>query len=298
MSSNLGLNEHHHDVVLNYLRFARYKRSQNLRGVEGCFQDVKDSRLTEDTFTSDEVEDILDGLEAVVRGEVESELININHTNVLLLRQFFQQAEKWHLKLQADISELENRELIELIADFEESQFAGAAPTKPSFEMKRLDPMESGDFQLLQNEIDRLNKENEQLKERLKTTEIKATEALTAKSRLASELSDAQSSPSSSAPLQDNSEAVADLESQLAATRMQAEKNLKLSGDKAGVLEDDLVQTKHKLLEVQEQLELKGKELDKKFSGTATYKNLKAMLVKKNDQLKELRGRLAKYEEE
>lgn len=66
-------------------------------------------RLTEDTFTSDEVEDILDGLEAVVRGEVESELININHTNVLLLRQFFQQAEKWHLKLQADISELENR---------------------------------------------------------------------------------------------------------------------------------------------------------------------------------------------
>ncbi|PIK49256.1 putative leucine zipper transcription factor-like protein 1 isoform X3 [Apostichopus japonicus] len=127
MSSNLGLNEHHHDVVLNYLRFARYKRSQNLRGWEGCFQDVKDSRLTEDTFTSDEVEDILDGLEAVVRGEVESELININHTNVLLLRQFFQQAEKWHLKLQADISELENRELIELIADFEESQFAGAA---------------------------------------------------------------------------------------------------------------------------------------------------------------------------
>lgn len=53
---------------------------------------------------------------------------------------------------------------------------------------------------------------------------LKATEALTAKSRLASELSDAQSSPSSSAPLQDNSEAVADLESQLAATRMQAEK--------------------------------------------------------------------------
>lgn len=52
---------------------------------------------------------MLDGLCAVVRGEVESELINAAHTNVLLLRQVFSQAEKWHLKLQADISELENR---------------------------------------------------------------------------------------------------------------------------------------------------------------------------------------------
>ena len=66
-------------------------------------------RLTEDTFTADEVTEMLDGLEAVVRGEVESELINTAHTNVLLLRQLFMQAEKWHLKLQADISELENR---------------------------------------------------------------------------------------------------------------------------------------------------------------------------------------------
>ena len=66
-------------------------------------------RLNEDTFTVDEVEEMLDGLLSVVRGEVESELINTAHTNVLLLRQVFQQAEKWHLKLQADISELENR---------------------------------------------------------------------------------------------------------------------------------------------------------------------------------------------
>lgn len=66
-------------------------------------------RLVEDTYTLDEVTDMLDGLCAVVRGEVESELINAAHTNVLLLRQMFSQAEKWHLKLQTDISELENR---------------------------------------------------------------------------------------------------------------------------------------------------------------------------------------------
>lgn len=66
-------------------------------------------RLTEDTFTIDEVDELLNGLLTVVRGEVDSELIHTGHTNVLLLIQLFTQAEKWHLKLQADISELENR---------------------------------------------------------------------------------------------------------------------------------------------------------------------------------------------
>ena len=52
---------------------------------------------------------MLDGLLSVVRSEVEDEFINAAHTNVLLMRQMFIQSEKWHLKLQADISELENR---------------------------------------------------------------------------------------------------------------------------------------------------------------------------------------------
>ena len=63
----------------------------------------------EETFTVDEVSEVLSGLQAVVYSEVESELINTAHTNVLLLRQLFSQAEKWYLKLQTDISELENR---------------------------------------------------------------------------------------------------------------------------------------------------------------------------------------------
>ena len=65
--------------------------------------------FVEDTYTVEEVIEMLDGLQSVVQGEVESELINTAHTNVLLLRQVFSQAEKWYLNLQADISELENR---------------------------------------------------------------------------------------------------------------------------------------------------------------------------------------------
>lgn len=57
----------------------------------------------------DEVAEMLDGLQLVVRGEVDTELLNMAHTNVLLLRQLFSQAEKFYLRLQSDISELENR---------------------------------------------------------------------------------------------------------------------------------------------------------------------------------------------
>lgn len=66
-------------------------------------------RLDETTYTIDEVKDMLNNLLISVQGELEAELINSAHTNVLLLRQMFMQAEKWHLKLSADISELENR---------------------------------------------------------------------------------------------------------------------------------------------------------------------------------------------
>ena len=52
---------------------------------------------------------MLDGLCGVVKAEVDSELINSAHTHAILLRQLFQTADRWHLNLEAKISELENR---------------------------------------------------------------------------------------------------------------------------------------------------------------------------------------------
>ena len=66
-------------------------------------------RLLDDTFTIEEVEDILKDIDAMVETEVETELFGAARTNVLLLQQIFLQAEKWHLDLDADLSALENR---------------------------------------------------------------------------------------------------------------------------------------------------------------------------------------------
>ena len=63
----------------------------------------------DDTYTIEEVEDILKDIDSMVETEVETELFGAARTNVLLLQQIFLQAQKWHLDLDADLSALENR---------------------------------------------------------------------------------------------------------------------------------------------------------------------------------------------
>jgi len=57
-------------------------------------------------------------------------------------------------------------------------------------------------------------------------------------------------------------------------------------------IENEMISVKHRYLEIQEQLRMAEKELERKFNQTNAYKNMKQMLDKKNDQIKDLRRRL------
>jgi hypothetical protein len=52
LQAELGLSELHRDLVLDFLKFSRFKRAQYLKDLESAFSDLADSRLTEETFTS------------------------------------------------------------------------------------------------------------------------------------------------------------------------------------------------------------------------------------------------------
>ncbi|KAM4821696.1 leucine zipper transcription factor-like protein 1 isoform 1-T1 [Thomomys bottae] len=297
--AELGVNEHHQNEVINYMRFARSKRGLRLKTVDSCFQDLKESRLVEETFTVDEVLEILNGLQIVVHSEVESELINTAHTNVLLLRQLFAQAEKWYLKLQTDISELENRELLEQVAEFEKAEFT-SSNKKPIIDITKpkLVPLnEGGTTELLNKEISRLQEENERLKSRLQTIEIQAMNALDEKSNLEKALQDLKLDQGDKQDLT-KSQDLSDLENTVAALKSEFQKTLSDKTENQKSLEENLATAKHDLLRVQEQLSMAEKELEKKFQQTAAYRNMKEILTKKNDQIKDLRKRLAKYESE
>ncbi|XP_057680460.1 leucine zipper transcription factor-like protein 1 [Corythoichthys intestinalis] len=294
--ADIGCNEHHQNEVINYMRFARSKRLLRLKTVDSCFEELKDSRLVEETFTVDEVRDMLDGLHAVVRGEVEMELINTAHTNVLLLRQLFFQAEKFYLRLQTDISELENRELLEQIAEFEKTDFKVSHKLNQESSKPKLAPLnESGVSQLLNKEIAKLQEENEKLKAKMRTLESQAMNVLDEKTKAQKALEDLRKVQGDE-QLSAQSKEISCLEDTVAALKEDYERSLTVNAASKKDLQENLVSTKHELLRVQEQLALAEKELDKKFQQTAAYRNMKEILAKKNEQIKEIRKRLQKYE--
>ncbi|XP_051538288.1 leucine zipper transcription factor-like protein 1 isoform X1 [Myxocyprinus asiaticus] len=294
--ADLGFNEHHQNEAINYMRFARSKRALRLKTIDSCFQDLKDSRLIEETYTVDEVSDMLDGLQVLVHGEVEMELINTAHTNVLLLRQLFSQAEKFYLRLQTDISELENRELLEQVAEFEKTDFKPNSKVNQESNKPKLAPLnEGGVSELLQKEISRLQEENDKLKSRLRTLESQAMSALDDKSKAERALKDLQKNQGDHQSAM-HAQEIANLEDTVAVLQADFEKTLSANVASQKDLQDNLVSAKHDLLRIQEQLSLAEKELEKKFQQTAAYRNMKEILTKKNDQIKELRKRLQRYE--
>ncbi|XP_032407349.1 leucine zipper transcription factor-like protein 1 isoform X2 [Xiphophorus hellerii] len=288
--ADFGFNEHHQSEIINYMRFARSKRLLRLKTIDSCFEELKDSRLVEDTFTVDEVREMLDGLQMVVRGEVEMELINTAHTNVLLLRQIFSQAEKFYLRLQSDISELENRELLEQVAEFEKTDFKITNKINQETSKPKLAPLnEGGVSELLNKEIAKLQEENDKLKSRLRTLETQAMSALDEKTKAERALKDLQRT-------QGEQKEINSLEDTVAALKEDYERSLSANAASQKDLKENLITAKHELLRVQEQLALAEKELEKKFQQTAAYRNMKEILTKKNEQIKEIRKRLQKYE--
>ncbi|PNI81036.1 LZTFL1 isoform 15, partial [Pan troglodytes] len=233
--------------------------------------------LVEETFTIDEVSEVLNGLQAVVHSEVESELINTAYTNVLLLRQLFAQAEKWYLKLQTDISELENRELLEQVAEFEKAEIT-SSNKKPILDVTKpkLAPLNEGGTAELLN---------------------KATNALDEKSKLEKALQDLQLDQGNQKDFI-KAQDLSNLENTVAALKSEFQKTLNDKTENQKSLEENLATAKHDLLRVQEELHMAEKELEKKFQQTAAYRNMKEILTKKNDQIKDLRKRLAQYEPE
>jgi len=103
------LGVHEQRSVINYARFAQCQRELRLKAVEKCFADIRSSRVTENTCTVDEVSKMLDALLESVNRELDGEPLLFGQTSVLSLMEKFKLAEKRNLKLQADISELQNR---------------------------------------------------------------------------------------------------------------------------------------------------------------------------------------------
>uniref|UniRef100_A0A023F0E4 Leucine zipper transcription factor-like protein 1 n=1 Tax=Triatoma infestans TaxID=30076 RepID=A0A023F0E4_TRIIF len=291
---SLGLNEQHQGIIRSYIKFARHQRCQNLKFIEMAFQDIIDSSLLEDTYTKDEVEELVNNLKDAVSGEVAAELMDISHINVLLFTQLLSQAEKWHLRMKVDLSDVQNRELLEKVKIMEENE----NKTQPS--LHRLQPLadnNSGSFELLKIEIERLKDENVRLEKQAVEYESKLNQLIEEKEKMSSlfeakeeEINELKIKAENLSMANKNDEEESD-------TNNDSEQ---LLGEYEKVLTEqlrlELESMRQEYLTVQSQLSLAEQELERKFNQTAAYNNMKMMIAKKNEQVKELRNQLQKYE--
>lgn len=287
--SEFGLKDYHESSIVNFMRFSKAQRALSIRTIQATYQDIEHSRLkNENTLTVDEVHEILSELWEAAKDEIETELSHQTHTYVLLLRQLFMQAENWHLKLQADISELENKDLLDKVRHFENEQFSGKKSNHPAPRLEALN--ETGGTALLREKIASLQEENQQMKEKVRHLEKKLIEIN--ENRNSSAMATENSKKSSRYTDDD----VREMEEKMNQLRMEMHKSKEFSSANEKAIESEMISIKHRYLEIQEQLSMAEKELERKFNQTNAYKNMKQMLDKKNDQIKDLRRRLNRYE--
>ncbi|XP_065206509.1 leucine zipper transcription factor-like protein 1 isoform X2 [Planococcus citri] len=287
----LKINEHHQSVLNGYSQLNRYQRQQYLKSVQASIKDVIKSKLLEDTYTRDEVTEIIKNMQNLIVDDLESELINILQTNMLMLCQLFQQAEKWHLQLSIDLSEMQNKELLEGVKHIEN------IPTK--LDKPKLSPLSLNvekTSEVLRLEISNLQKENQQLAEDMKNLQDKMLELR-------------QEQDNISVKSEEKDKIIISLEDVIEKKNQEEERlrNEQKNTDSEKILEDydkvlaeqighELEEMKKKVDAAQAQLTLAEMELEKKFNNTAAYNNMKKIISKKNEQIKELRSHLSKYE--
>lgn len=285
--SEFGVKDYHESSIVNFMRFSRAQRNLSLRTIQAAYKEIEHDRLKDETtMTVEEVHEMLADLWDSAKEEIDTELSHQSHTYVLLLRQLFMQAENWHLKLQADISELENKELLDKVKAYENEHIAG----KKSYQAPRLEPVnDSGATVLLKQKISSLENENDHLRDKLEHMERKLHEFADQRN---SRASNEQSNKSS----RYTDDEVNELERKMDELQNEMHKSKEYSSKSEKAIENEMVSVKHRYLEIQEQLSMAEKELERKFNKTNAYKNMKQMLDKKNDQIKDLRRRLNRYE--
>ncbi|ORX77183.1 hypothetical protein BCR32DRAFT_295774 [Anaeromyces robustus] len=328
-----SLNTHHVNQFVDILRFSRLRRCQLLNDIGLIFEEEADKELLDTTYNKDEVEHIIKNIKDVMKNFIENEILNINHMNVLLLQQFCKQAEFWHLNLIANISELENRQLLNNIKQFEEEQFLKNKLINNKITGKLEPLINEGPVGILKKEIEDLTKENEQIKKDKENLNVKINELNTKNKTSENKIKELEEK------LNNLKQEVKKIQSQKYEKETKKEeivdtidnaiedkknkknnKNKNMNDSQIDIKIDNIiektaladiinsskvnidelmkfqnVQTQEKIKQLTQEVESLKKDLDSKLSQSSPVQNLKRMLVERNKQYKTLKAEILKY---
>eukprot|EP01116_Phalansterium_solitarium_P018837 TRINITY_DN5114_c0_g1_i1.p1 TRINITY_DN5114_c0_g1~~TRINITY_DN5114_c0_g1_i1.p1 ORF type:complete len:347 (+),score=126.27 TRINITY_DN5114_c0_g1_i1:49-1041(+) len=319
MSDPESLSPLHQEQLERYLKFAKFKRDQFLRDVQVAFKETRESRLNENHYTKEEVEEILESLSDVLKGDVARELQHVAHTTTVLLKMMFAQAETIMFDLYADTAQLENERLIKEIALFEDSIAAREKDPK-----KNLAHISKPSDAALQHNINKLNELNKNYKEGFEKMQKQQIEMVKARKQLEDEvarlngeltkrgikLDKPSAVPPPAAPTPDPAtlQQLSQAQKDLASSRTEIDSLTKRLGELTAAAKEtptpkDLEELKKQVAAAQAELTSARKDLsasqqefEKKINQSTPFLNMKKMLQKKNSQVRTLRELLVKYD--
>jgi len=264
------LSEHHKEQLAAFLRFAEYKRGEHSNEVEGTFEDFKDSRVVEDVYTKEDVEAMLDDVCQGVKGTLGTELQHYSHTHMLVLQQLFKQGETLDLNFSIDASQLESGSALSDLQAFEGAEKEKAAMSSGLSDKKGLATISAaggaggaGNHLDMLRRVQGLEKENAEHKERYAKLQAAVSEQMREKSEGGGRA--------------------------LAA----AEGRAHMSGVE---MEQKIEQLSTELEQAKEEVSITNGALEAKVDKSKQFQSLKKIIGTKNEQVKDLRVRLAKYE--
>ena len=168
-----NLTYEHEEQVKAFLKFFSIKTNRTTKRVGSlCFEDQKEF-LTDDMYSKDDVQKMLDSLLNSVVHTVETDLKNTVSMNMLVLRQLLEEAETEEIEMNIDMTIVEDQSLLT-----EVNKLAVDAPTKKDRRRKKvkLDGIRD-EHQVMMREFEgvkadnkKLNRLNDELSDRLKAS--------------------------------------------------------------------------------------------------------------------------------
>ncbi|KAL5243233.1 hypothetical protein ACI65C_010643 [Semiaphis heraclei] len=284
MEGDISVNEHHRNVIDSYVEFMDHQKKQSITLIKKAFEEVFKTNLLDETYTKEEVKNILNSLERTITNEIKCELSAYTNTNLLMMYQFFQQAEKWHLRLNVDISEMQNKELLQEMEKIETSYNIMNRTLEKKKLLSTSDHITNDFAEVLQKRLNQLETHNFKLEADLKTLKDNCNKLNNEKEalKLLIEKEDIHGDP----------------QKNFVEIEVQTQNIFDDNSINHDECKTTLNQLENELMIAQSQLTLTNLELDRKFNDTAAYINMKNIITKKNEQVRELRDRLLIYEKE
>eukprot|EP00164_Ancoracysta_twista_P005809 GFYU01007985.1.p1 GENE.GFYU01007985.1~~GFYU01007985.1.p1 ORF type:complete len:297 (+),score=85.95 GFYU01007985.1:69-959(+) len=283
------LSEYNKENILKYIRYARIKRDQHMKEVDLVFDDMRDG-LYMDSYSTDEVAGVLGDAQNNIRSALQTELLAQSQVVVAVMKQMFMEADKHSVSLFVDTSSLEDRSVLDQMKRLENAAFgAGTASSR------KLDSI--GSQKGLVEENQSLKDELEQFRDRFAKLQAQCTDILKEKSnmtadirRLEEDLQDARSGIAS------GQGQVQQMQSRMADMQHEQGQLSQLSAQEVNQLRAELSNCQMALQRQNQEVDELNNQLAGRVNDTRQFKQLKDMITKKNDQVRDLRERLRRYE--